>query len=556
MRPTYNDTYRHEKVLKVYFYTSNPEKFLQATTVFGRMGQSVSHYSTHREPYDETYSENTKHLLREAIKQLKEEVELKSAFFIEDTSLRIDALSCEDDVPGMLVKEWFKDTSFSELDAILRERGNNRSATVKSDIALHIPTLSEPMFFYGETRGVVADTPPRFNVNAQYPWLTPDTFNGWVIPDEADKRLGEMEFEESLNYDFRAKSLLMLAERINEFNAAMNLKPTNYSLRKQPEATLAFDEEPSQSSQLELDVFKQLNHNIVVIGEKCAGKTTFGDYLHRFNSAGSNLIIQHIEASTVLREIASKAEYEIADGQDAFNFLESIGFAAVAEEIIEYHTSRESDNCITVVTGLRTTEELLEYLKVFPNTIVVHVTADMRTRYGRNVARARSSASSTPKDFQNNDELEASFGLLRVAEVVADITISNEGSMRDYHEKISNIFRKLDFLTSDRDVFHRELPRCIVGLESLGKIATCEEISDAIKRIEFSSSKEIKPVRKYNTNRALKSLPEHAVRHDSTEDKLLSYSLSKRGLKLCELFQLINWIDQKKLNETLESHQS
>ena len=46
---------------------------------------------------------------------------------------------------------------------------------------------------------------------------------GWFIPDGATKRLGEMEFEEALGFDFRAKALTKLIARLEEMNAALNL---------------------------------------------------------------------------------------------------------------------------------------------------------------------------------------------------------------------------------------------------------------------------------------------------------------------------------------------
>ncbi|MGY4414904.1 inosine/xanthosine triphosphate pyrophosphatase family protein [Bradyrhizobium sp. LB7.1] len=116
----------------------------------------------------------------------------------------------------MAVKEWFSSASFEALDRELREKGNNRRVIVKSDIALYLPALSRKVFFHGETDGAIATSPPEFSPSAQYPWLTPDTFNGWFIPQGATKRLGEMEFEESLTFDFRAKSLSALVSRLEE----------------------------------------------------------------------------------------------------------------------------------------------------------------------------------------------------------------------------------------------------------------------------------------------------------------------------------------------------
>src|SRR5262245_39203157 len=116
---------------------------------------------------------------------------------------------------------------FEEVDLQIKARGGDRRAIVKSDVALCIPTLSEPIILHAETSGSISETAPRFAQSPQYPWLTPDTFNGWFVPTGAQKRLGEMEFEESLEFDFRAKAFLKLIKRLDELNAGLNL-PSQY----------------------------------------------------------------------------------------------------------------------------------------------------------------------------------------------------------------------------------------------------------------------------------------------------------------------------------------
>src|ERR1700741_3565274 len=218
--------YKADRRPEVHFYTSNIDKFLQARAVFEKCGLILKHFSTKTEPYQEEYSAGKLELLRSAITQVRKTVGANFIFFVEDTSIRVDALSSSDaDVPGLAAKEWFGETPFSELDMQLRLRGNNRRVMVKSDIALHVPGLSRPLYFHGDTSGVVADSPPTFAASKAPPWLTPHTFNGWFIPDGAKKRLGEMSFEESLRYDFRIEALVSLLRRLEEFTAVLNLSP-------------------------------------------------------------------------------------------------------------------------------------------------------------------------------------------------------------------------------------------------------------------------------------------------------------------------------------------
>jgi inosine/xanthosine triphosphate pyrophosphatase family protein len=285
-RPTYGNALDFDRVLNVFFYTSNTEKLLQARLLFMRHGYELRHFRGEHEPYEEDYALGTRALLSKAIKQVNEQFGIRSVFFVEDTSLKIDALSKHEDFPGPAVKEWFQSTTFAALNQTLRQLNNSRRATIFSDIALYVPMLSEPLFFHGETSGEIADSEPTFEGSVQYPWLTPTTFNGWFVPNGSNKRLGEMEFEESLEYDFRAKSLKSLLARLQELNAALNLRPNFYTVRKP-----AF--EPGQLSLIP----EQTRIVLLIIGAKCAGKTTFSDFMAAYES------VSVYEASSVLRRL-------------------------------------------------------------------------------------------------------------------------------------------------------------------------------------------------------------------------------------------------------------
>src|ERR1700738_2469552 len=131
----YDDTSKFERLLSVYFYTSNTDKLLQARLIFARNGYQLRNFTISREPYDEDYSLPTEEMLSKALHQISARYNVRSIFFVEDTSLRIEALSDDVDFPGLQVKEWFSSTSFAEVDRQISLRGGNRSAVVRSDIA-------------------------------------------------------------------------------------------------------------------------------------------------------------------------------------------------------------------------------------------------------------------------------------------------------------------------------------------------------------------------------------------------------------------------------------
>jgi inosine/xanthosine triphosphate pyrophosphatase family protein/dephospho-CoA kinase len=512
MRPEYGNTFRFDRILNVYFYTSNLDKLYQARLIFMRWGYLLKHYRGNHEPYDEDYSYGTELMLSQAVRQVSSEFNVRSLFFVEDTSLRIDALSGDDDFPGMRVKEWFKATNFSELDAQLR-RGRSRAATVKSDIALFVPNLARPLFFHGATSGIVAPDPPSFDPSAQYPWLTPHTFNGWFIPEGSAKRLGEMEFEESLAFDFRVKSLKQLLSRLEELNSALNLGPTFYTTRVQ--------QSRGPLRQLLL-LPPERPEIVVVVGPKCAGKTTLSDYMAR------NDDVLAIEASTILRRLAADHNAPLGNARDALIFLEKQGWDIVARDVVEI--LRRSEARLNLITGLRTVQELLYIAREFPHIRILLVEADVKTRYERHLRRARDRGVETLDEFQLQDEEQANFGVMRVKDDVADLVIRNDGSLQQFHARIDAVMTstlRREMINYGTPLGTSELFRCLRALDEIGRPATCDEIS--ARTGSFGN-----PVLRYNTNRALKAAPEFAKRITRPRE-LLQYSITEHGRALIAL---------------------
>lgn len=516
MRFRYGDVFRFQRLLKTFFYTSNADKLIQAKLIFMRSGYQLTHYRSQHEPYDEDYSLDTKGLLTQALKQVSQEFERRSVLFVEDTSVRIEALSGSTDYPGTRVKEWFSETSFADLDRQIALRGGDRHCTVKSDVALRLPTLSRPVFFHGETSGCVAKDPPTFTASPQYPWLTPDTFNGWFVPDGTNRRLGEMEFEESLAYDFRAKSLNLLIERLEELNAVINLGRWNHVTRQ------AADAEMEVGSQLSL-LPSGRRDVLIVIGHKCAGKSTFSDFL-----TGQRTGVFALEGSTLLRQIAEEEGTTVSSSADAMTFLEKRGWDIVAKRAGEYIARENTD--INIITGMRTVEEVLWLRSMLPPARVVLIEADPRTRFERHVKRARPDDARTFGEFVRLDEEQMRFGALRVAHEIADVVVRNDSDLHSYWRRIDDLVSTIDTLPEGRQS-PSELHRSLRALRKIGRAATCDEIATATAEQGYA-------VRKYNNNRALKSVPEFATRLEK-RGELLRYRLSSRAQALLRLLDLI-----------------
>ncbi|MEZ4225049.1 MAG: non-canonical purine NTP pyrophosphatase [Polyangiaceae bacterium] len=504
MRPALQEPFfTAQKQLEVFFYTSNVDKFLQARWVFERCGLVLRHFRSRRDPYDEDYSADSKSLLRRAVQDVVRRIGGGSVFFIEDTSVRIDALSSvNEDFPGLQVKDWFARTTFEELDAALRQVGN-RSATVRSDIALHLPGLSEPVFFHGETRGSIPLAPPVFQPSRQYPWLTPETFNGWFVPDGYSHCLGEMSLEESWSVDFRVRSLVALIGRILEYTVALNLPSTAYRYAK-PRA---------ETDQLAL--FSEAFPLVVVVGPTCAGKTTLGEHLsHRHGH-------YFIEASSVVRMFRN--ETSGAQGMSAFEFAQRLlsekGADVVARQVVRL--LRAGHHSKVVISGFRTIEELEVIRREFPETRTVLVEASERTRYERNLRRARTGAPQGFEDFVRTDREQWQFGLLRVARELASVRIENEQSLDGFYDQIdavmagatSEVKGVATNLSPRVEEKRNQLHRCLSALEHASRPLTCDEIAALAPAGR-------RPLRPNNVNKILKGAPELARRLDDGQNKI------------------------------------
>ncbi|MEO8378106.1 MAG: non-canonical purine NTP pyrophosphatase [Acidobacteriota bacterium] len=503
-----------ERVLEVFFHTSNIEKFLQARLVFERVGLQLQFFRRTTEPYAEAYELGKERLLENAIDQVESMSGRASIFFVEDTSLRIEALSTvESDFPGLAVKEWFADTSFEDLDGQLSRSRRGRRVIVKSDIALHLPDLSRPLYFHGETTGKVAKSPPTFEASIQHPWLTPNTFNGWFIPDGAARRMGELSVEESLSYDFRVAALMQLIDRVEEYTVALNLQPPNYARRSRVEVGL-------QATLWSRSI-------ILVVGRTCAGKTTFAE------RASEKHGYRFLEASAILKELATDmAVPELSPFDIAKEYLSLYGFDAVAKKVIEILTADGAAKF--VISGFRTIEEL-DLLKRFePKARVVLIDASERTRYERFLKRGRHGSVSF-NEFRELDDEQGFFGLLRVVEDFADVRIENEDALLSYLTQVDAVAsgeaRTVAGVTrSIQPRATRERSQTYHTLSALltaGRPLDCREIEEATQAAGHR-------IRYNNANKVLKRIPGLARRIEGTRVQYEILSAGRSYLQYLE----------------------
>jgi dephospho-CoA kinase len=261
---------------------------------------------------------------------------------------------------------------------------------------------------------------------------------------------------------------------------------------------------------------------LIAIGYKCAGKTTFAEYLATREG------VRMFEGSTVFRSLAAEFGRDVTSPKKAIEFLTARGMDAVAREIASQID--DGGQPVNVVSGLRTIEDLLFFRRKFSCAYIVWVDADARLRFERHLTRGRDRETTTLEAFKMQDEEQQSFGVMRVAPELADTVVINDGSIVQYQRRIDDVLlsiRKNPARRANRRVGERH--RAIRALATFDGTATCEEIAAA-------SEADGDPIRKCDIDRALKKLPEFAEPIFGNGDRR-SYRITSRGRMLVELLE-------------------
>ena len=336
-------------------------------------------------------------------------------FFLEDTSVRIEALSTNEcDRPGLDIKFWMQEQTFAQLDESLIEAGNDRRVQVRSDVLLHIPSdykrkwdiTDEYMIFTGKQKGQVVEVELTFNSNLVYPWLDNRTFNKWFQPNGVDKPLGALEIQLADRYDFRRKSFAKLLRFLESrhFFKKSTTKQTSLGLEDKP--------------------------NLILCGYTCAGKTTAGQHLVRRYG------YLHIEASDFM--YLSYYQRHGFEGTASINdFAEQALIQKpqiAAEKIADY--IEEDLSASLVISGFRSMDEINWLLNTMSYSgkqfQVVFIESEQEVRFRRLINRMRSGDEMTFDEFKEKDKQQKNMGLEGVRKATESRLWLNSGSLQAY----------------------------------------------------------------------------------------------------------------------------
>lgn len=432
------------------FFTSNQSKLAHARYL--AEGRNIrikgfrqrTYHASYNEPRLNSRDEILKHSYASALEQIgKARLPAAShAFILEDTSVRIDALSNAIlEVPGVDIKYWMAGRTFESVDTLLKGSGNNRGASVRSDVLLHIPSnfaknwgVNSPyLVFTSEQRGRVIDRERSFESNLVYPWLDNRSFNKWFVPDGSIEPLGALPITLADQVDFRRGAFEQL------FNF---LEERRYFSASPEQLNLPFDPRP----------------NILLCGYTCSGKTTASQHLAR------RFGYLHIEASDFMH-LSYYYRHGFPSPTQIGDFAERAlkeKPTIAAEKVVEYMLDNLNEPI--VISGFRAPEEVTYIDSVMRSygKVLTHffVEANESIRFARLRARARPGDNLDSEKFRARDLQQRRMGLNIIQGLGIMRPLVNE-------KQIGTYLAMIDAIVGDND---EEEIDVTVQLESLNKI--------------------------------------------------------------------------------------
>lgn len=540
-------------MLDLTFFSTNATKIAHFRYISAKFGlriksfREVNYYASYSEPRIDDRDELLKQSYFSALSQWKKRQRRQddgtNTFFFEDTSVRIEALSHDVETPGVNVKFWMKDMSFSKLDEILKRHGGDRRATVRSDIVMHLPQrwkdllgmTDDFIWFYGETKGEICLTEQNIESNLLFTWLDDKSFNKWFIPEGASKPLSAMKIAEADIYDFRRRAF----EKVGQVLDKLKFIQSKFV---------------SSNKQMELPKIPVLPAVIVICGPSCAGKTTIATWINDMYG------IPHIEASDFMYKAfwerhGLRSKYSIGDF--AVAALESQP-DIVALPIAKY--IHEENFSIVIVTGFRSLDEVKIFREELPEDMkleLVYLNAKKEIRLARAIKRNRDKI--TSEKFFYRDVQEEKMGLLNISKYEKTVSIDNDFGINDLHLEFRRRFKttfSLQNLVAQREKFESNLEALIIitlfnNINS-AKWLNTSEISVSLNEL-FGESKRKTNVSRYFNQEYHPYFESKLRTYEGRATTTIEYSLSATGISKAKIIRehYSKWLARKSPEKTI-----
>lgn len=498
---------------QIVFMTSNRTKLAHIRYIGKDLSIPINlfHEETYHASYDEPRIYNRDQLLEKSVESAIEQIKKakiysnKRLFLIEDTSVIIKALSDdENEVPGLDVKYWMKNTSFKDLNLQLTKAGN-RSVTVRSDIILFNFDKSIYEHFTGFSHGNVVENEHPIKTHLLYPWLDDKTFNKWFIPLGEHVPISLLPIEKANLVDFRRKAFEQVMEYISKNNLINKVQ-----------------HQPS---------LFQTRRLLIVVGYSCAGKTSVAQYAsHKFN-------VRHLEASDFMRLAFSEihglgSRYNIEEfAKISLKYKPEI----VAEKIISDLDDFKHQTDV-LVTGFRSPKEaefLKEQLSDQYEINIIKISADFETRYKRALERKRPGDSIKNKQkFRDKDKVQLEMGI----DDFLGYSIENIGELVGF-------YKRFDFFNSQKKLIEKPQQNISIkfGGLKLSVLLFLKEHYDVNGQGQFFSTTDISKEIEHHKDNISRFFNQTLSADFETllENNIVKYRLSNTGFSKINLFEKV-----------------
>lgn len=408
---------RSSRVPNLYFVSSNTAKICHMQHIFALFRLPLKVYKQVLQTYKEDHNLSPNSAIKQSILDVSCTLKRLGLFFIEDSSFILDVLSSSDnEVPGLATKRFVKKYPFSELDKLLRSRGNNRRAKLVSRIGLHLPGGFGTEVFTGAVEGHIAVEYTPSALVSGIPWLDEKSPANYFIPDGFEKPLSQIALEISYNFDTRLKAIHQMLFRLAQFATLADFSNISFLKRKQP------------LRERQLRLFSPAV--LLVSAYSGSGKTTTAIYLSRKHQ------MNYFEQSDTVRAAAYESNW-LSD--DLAPFCNRIVSKHGPLYFILYflETNKAVIDAPFIISGLRNPNEVDYLRELFPKSKLIYLDTPFELRY------ARRSLGGFPhpqdkKGFEQLTQQEKDWGTELIRNR-ADFVISNTGNLEKLYYDLNRL---------------------------------------------------------------------------------------------------------------------
>lgn len=176
---------------------------------------------------------------------------------------------------------------------------------------------------------------------------------------------------------------------------------------------------------------------IGLVGQLASGKGTAAAYLKKKHGAST------YRFSSILRDVADRLYLD--QSRENLQLISQVLRQNIREDLLSEVIAKDAMNDphrLVVIDGIRRPDDV-KHLREIPGFILVHIVADMETRYVRLIERGENTddAKKTFDQFKMDHQKEAELKINEIA-AVAESTIDNNGNPDTLYAQLDALITK------------------------------------------------------------------------------------------------------------------